>query len=102
MNAGIPPRPAAPLDWLACVRRGIDPIERHLEREVALADGERAAGRSRWHFERLFKALAAGLAAGFRPPQRGELPASARMTPHDQLPPRDPDKTFPKACKGAC
>lgn len=48
---------ASPLDYLACVRRGIDHIERHLDDEIALADVGRAAGLSQWHFQRIFKAL---------------------------------------------
>jgi len=52
-----PPRAALPLDYLACVRRGIDHVERHLESEIALADVARAAGLSQWHFQRIFKAL---------------------------------------------
>lgn len=54
-----PPLPAsaAPLDYLACVRRGIDHVERHLDGELALADVARAAGLSQWHFQRIFKAL---------------------------------------------
>ena len=46
-----------PLDYLACVRRGIDHVERHLDSEIALADVARAAGLSQWHFQRIFKAL---------------------------------------------
>ncbi|RQP21986.1 helix-turn-helix domain-containing protein [Albitalea terrae] len=45
------------MDYLACVRRGIDHIERHLDDEIALADVGRAAGLSQWHFQRIFKAL---------------------------------------------
>lgn len=48
---------ASPLDYLACVRRGIDHIERHLDDDIALADVGRAAGLSQWHFQRIFKAL---------------------------------------------
>lgn len=48
---------ALPLDYLACVRRGIDHVERHLDSEIALADVARAAGLSQWHFQRIFKAL---------------------------------------------
>jgi AraC family transcriptional regulator len=50
-------RPAMPLNYLACVRRGIDHVERHLDSEIALADVARAAGLSQWHFQRIFKAL---------------------------------------------
>lgn len=57
MNAGILAQPAVLLDYLACVRRGIDHIERHLDSEIALADVGRAAGLSQWHFQRIFKAL---------------------------------------------
>lgn len=48
---------ARALDYLACVRRGIDHVERHLESDIALAEVGRAAGLSQWHFQRIFKAL---------------------------------------------
>lgn len=57
MNASAPAHRTVPLDYLACVRRGIDHIERHLDSEIALADVGRAAGLSQWHFQRIFKAL---------------------------------------------
>ena len=57
MIAGVPSRATVPLDYLACVRRGIDHIERHLDSEIALADVGHAAGLSQWHFQRIFKAL---------------------------------------------
>lgn len=57
MNVGATASRAGPLDYLDCVRRGIDHIERHLDGEIALADVGRAAGLSQWHFQRIFKAL---------------------------------------------
>lgn len=61
MSGGVPGQlatpPGAPLDYLACVRRGIDHIERHLEADLPLAEVARAAGLSQWHFQRIFKAL---------------------------------------------
>ena len=57
MNISAHARRAVPLDYLACVRRGIDYIERHLESDIALGDVGRAAGLSQWHFQRIFKAL---------------------------------------------
>lgn len=45
------------MDYLRHVRRGIDYIEDHLDGEIDLADVARHAGISRWHFQRIFKAL---------------------------------------------
>jgi AraC-like DNA-binding protein/predicted transcriptional regulator YdeE len=45
------------VDYLAQVQRGIDYIEDHLDAELPLGDVARRAGISRWHFQRIFKAL---------------------------------------------
>lgn len=45
------------MDYLAQVQAGVDYIEARLDEDIALADVARAAGISRWHFQRIFKAL---------------------------------------------
>ena len=45
------------MNYLKQVRRGIDFIESHLDQECHAADVARHACVSRWHFQRLFKAL---------------------------------------------
>lgn len=44
-------------DYLQRVQRGVDYIEERLDESVGLDDVARAAGISRWHFQRTFKAL---------------------------------------------
>lgn len=43
--------------YLDRIQRGIDFIEAHLDVDVELAEVARQAGLSRWHFQRIFKAL---------------------------------------------
>lgn len=40
------------------VQRGIDYVEHHLDQKLDLTDVAKAAGMSRWHFQRIFKAVA--------------------------------------------
>jgi AraC family transcriptional regulator len=47
----------APSDYLQLLQRGVDHIEEHLDNDIELADVARAAGLSRWHFQRIFRAL---------------------------------------------
>ncbi|MCA9604331.1 MAG: AraC family transcriptional regulator [Myxococcales bacterium] len=43
--------------YAAQMQRGIDFIEEHLDEDIELAEVARRAGISRWHFQRIFKAL---------------------------------------------
>jgi AraC family transcriptional regulator len=45
------------LNYLTQIERGIDYIEANLEVSIDAADVARYAGLSRWHFQRIFKAL---------------------------------------------
>jgi AraC family transcriptional regulator len=45
------------MNYLAQVQAGVDYIEARLDEDIELADVARAAGISRWHFQRIFKAL---------------------------------------------
>jgi AraC family transcriptional regulator len=43
--------------YLERIQRGVDYIEARLDQDVALSDVAKVAGVSRWHFQRMFRAL---------------------------------------------
>lgn len=45
------------VNYLAQIQRGIDYIEAQLDESIVIAQVARVAGISRWHFQRIFKAL---------------------------------------------
>lgn len=45
------------MHYVKRVQQGIDFVESHLDTEIELSDVAKAAGLSRWHFQRVFKAL---------------------------------------------
>lgn len=53
------------MDHLDQLQLGVDHIEANLDHELALADVARAAGMSRWHFQRIFKALTGETLKGY-------------------------------------
>lgn len=45
------------MDYLAQLQRSVDFIETHLDDELSIGDVARAAGISRWHYQRIFRAM---------------------------------------------
>jgi len=45
------------MDYIVGIQRGIDYIEAHLNQNVDIASVAEAANMSRWHFQRIFKAI---------------------------------------------
>ena len=45
------------MNYLGDIQRGVDYIEAHLTEDIDIVDVAQQAGLSRWHFQRMFKAL---------------------------------------------